>query len=441
VTAVDVRAAVAELTGRRHAEVEQGLCELAGIAFNASTANLASGVLDIATTVLADQTTARGLQQDGGWAGAVRALVERWPFESDVDDPPGVEALVALLAETPRRELAALGQTPVSERWLILPRPEAVAVGEDLVVELLHWSVAAATRPAATRLDWRQTGAQRRDAAVELPAAATDLWVRAEVDSRSGRYQVGPGPREVPSYVRDHPLRFGRTASLAGAVLLAEHAAAECVAGLATLRTWGESRLFLPRPVAQDASPALREVLIAARDDGDDRVVDLLDVVATVGHDHNHNHEVTFTGPAAGHFTLGTPDSGPELGTMTALLVDDRSLPWTRIGEAANTAAVDAPAYRRHLLRQRVGFDPLAECFLAAADGVAAGPAPVWIRYDAGREAVQAANLQALLAGDAVDRYRDEDLAEWVQELPSSLDGLADYVEAWWSIRRDRDAP
>jgi hypothetical protein len=34
------------------------------------------GVLDIATSVLADQATTRGLQQDGGWAEAVRALVE-----------------------------------------------------------------------------------------------------------------------------------------------------------------------------------------------------------------------------------------------------------------------------------------------------------------------------------------------------------------------------
>lgn len=303
------------------------------------------------------------------------------------------------------------------------------------MVELLHWAVAAATRPPATRLDWRPTGAQRRDAAVELPAAVTDLWVRAEVDARSGRYQVGPGPREVPGYVRDYPLRFGRTASLPGAVLLAEHAAAECVAGLATLRTWGESRLFLPRPVAADASPPLRGVLIAARDDGDDRVVDLLDVAATVG--HLHDPELTFTGPAAGHFTLGASDTGPELGTMTALLVDDRSLPWTRIGEAANTAAVDAPAYRRHLLRQRAGFDPLAERFLAAADGVAAGPAPVWIRYAAGREAVQAADPRALLAGGPVDRYRGEDLAGWVQELPGSLHGLDAYSDQRGCCRLD----
>jgi hypothetical protein len=450
---VDVRAAVAELTERRPAEAEQGLCDLAGIAFNTTTADLAGGVLDIASTVLADQTTARGLQQDGGWAGAVRALVERWPiFEPGPDDPPGVMALLPLLAETPRRELAALGDTFIAERWVVLPlgqtfiaeqrggllRP-AEPLGEKLVVELLHWAVAAATRPPATRLDWRQTGTKRRDAAVELPAAVTDLWVRAEVDDRSGRYQVGPGPREVPSYVRDHPLRFGRTASLAGAVLLAEHAAAECVANLATLRTWGEFRLFLPRPVAANTSPALREVLIAARDDGDDRVVELLDVAATVG--HLTDHELAFTGPTAGHFTLGTPDTGPELGTLTALLVDDRSLPWTRIGEAANTAAVDAPAYRRHLLRQRAGLDPLAECFVVAADGVAASPAPVWVRYAAGREAVQAANLQALLDHDPVDRYRGEDLIEWVQELPSSLNDLANYVAAWSSIRRDRDAP
>jgi hypothetical protein len=449
---VDVRAAVAELTERRPAEAEQGLCDLAGIASTTTATDLAGGVLDIATTMLADQTTVRGLQQDGGWAGAVRALVERWPvLEPGPDDPPGVTALTALLAETPQRELAALPDTFLAERWVVLPLGQTVLAeerggllrpaeppGERLVVELLHWAVAAATRPPATRLDWRQTGAQRRDAAVELPVAVTDLWVRAEVDEKSGHYQVGPGPREVPSYVRDHPLRFGRTASLAGAVLLAEHAAAECVANLATLRTWGEFRLFLPRPVAADAAPTLREVLLAARDDGDDRVVDLLDVAATVA--HLANHELSFTGPAAGHFALGTPDTGSRLGTVTGLLVDDRSLPWTRIGEAANTAAVDAPAYRRHLLRQRAGLDPLAECFLVAADGVAAGPAEAWIRYAAGRDAVQAANLE-VLASDPVDRYRGEGIAGWVRELPSSPHGLAEYVEAWWSIRRNRDTP
>jgi hypothetical protein len=436
---VEVRAAISELTERPEAAAEQGLCELAGIAFNAATADLAGQILDIATTVLADETTTRGLRQDGGWAGTLRALIEGSPFEPGPDDPPGVMALMPLLAETPRRQLAALGRTLIPGRWLVLPRPQPEATGEELVVELLDWAVAAATRPKATRLDWRQTGIQRRDAAIDLPGAVTDLWVRAEVDDRSGRYQVGPGPREVPGYVRDHPLRFGRTASLAGAVLLAEHAAAECVAGLAGLRTWGESRLFLPRPVAEDASPSLREVLVAARDDGDDRVVELLHVVATVA--HLTNHDMPFNGPAGGHFAGGTPDTGPELGTLTALEVDNWSLPWTRIGEAANTAAVDAPAYRRHLLRQRAGLDPLAERFLAAADDVTAGSAPVWIRYAAGREAIQAANLEMLLASDPVDRYRGEDIAGWVRELPSGLDGLTDYVEVWWSIRRDRDTP
>lgn len=249
---MDVRAAIAELTERRHAEAEQGLCELAGITFNATTADLASGILDVATAVLADETTARGLRQDGGWAGAVRMLEEGWPFfDPEPDDPPGTLALLPLLARTSHPELAELGRRSAPERLLAMAaeaerefgpgegtrilaqaEQEDAAAGEALVVGLLDWALAVVTRPEGTWLDWRPTGAQRRDAVIELPAAATDLWARAEVDAKSGRYQVGPGPRDVQRHVREHPLRFGRTASLAGAVLLAEHAAAECVAGL-----------------------------------------------------------------------------------------------------------------------------------------------------------------------------------------------------------------
>jgi hypothetical protein len=396
--------------------------------------------------VLADETTARALQRDGGWAGALRMLEENW-FGPLPDDPPGTTAVLPLLADMPRQGIVALGRQVRSGELVELAvqaesGQDAEARGEGLVVELLHWALAAATRPEETRLDWQQTGPQQQDAAVELPHAATDLWVRAEVDARSGRYQVGPGPREVPGYVHAHPLRFGRTATLGGAVLLAEHAAAECVAALPTLRTW-EFRLFLPRPVTADATPSLREVLAAARDDGDGRVVDLLDLAATV-RDLGDAIAEPLGGPEGGHYLTGSLDpsgTGPSLGTLTGLVVDNLNLPVTRPSEEANTVPVDSPAYRRHLLRQRAGFDPLVERFLVAADAVATGPAPAAVRYAAGRQALQAGDPQALLSADAIVRYHGEDVARLVRALPRDPSQLGAYVSDWWYSRHPEYRP
>ena len=443
---MDVHDAIAELTGRRRADAALALCELAGLEHTATSSRLAQQILEVAAAVLTDETTARALRRDGGWAGALRMLEESW-FGPLPDDPPGTTAVLALLADMPTQEITALGRRVRRGELVELAvqadgGQDAEARGEGLVVELLHWALAVATRPEETRLDWKQTGPQRRDAVIELPDAATDLWVRAEVDARSGRYQVGPGPREVPGYVHAHPLRFGRTATLGGAVLLAEHAAAECVAALSTLRTW-EFRLLLPRPVAADACPSLREVLTAVRDDGDGRVVDLLDLAATV-RDLGDAIAEPLGGPAGGHYLVGSLDpsgTGPSLGTLTGLVVDNLNLPATRPGEEANTAPVDSPRYRRHLLRQRAGFDPLVERFLVAADAVATGPAPAAVRYAAGRQALQAGDLQALLGVDAIERYHGEDVARWVHALPRDPSQLGAYVNDWWYSRHPEYRP
>ena len=444
---MDVQGAIAELTGRRPADAALALCELAGLEHTATSSRLAQQILEVAAAVLADETTARALRRDGGWAGALRMLEENW-FGPLPDDPPGTTALLPLLADMPRQEIVALGGRIRSGELVELAvqadgEQDAEARGEGLVVELLHWALAVATRPEETRVDWKQTGPQQRDAAIELPDAATDLWVRAEVDARSGRYQVGPGPREVSGYVHGHPLRFGRTATLGGAVLLAEHAAAECVAALPTLRTWGEFRLLLPRPVAADACPSLREILTAARDDGDGCVVDLLDLAATV-RDLQESIAEPLGSPLGGHYLVGSLDpsgTGPSLGTLTGLVVDNLNLPVTRPGEEANTTPVDSPAFRRHLLRQRAGFDPLVERFLVAADAVAAGAAPAAVRYAAGRQALQDADLQMLLGVDAIERYRGEDVARWVHGLPRDPSQLRAYVSDWWYSRHPEHRP
>jgi len=122
-------------------------------------------------------------------------------------------------------------------------------------------------------------------------------------------------------------------------------------------------------------------------------------------------------------------------------VVDNLNLPATRPGEEANTAPVDSPRYRRHLLRQRAGFDPLVERFLVAADAAAAGPAPAAVRYAAGRQALQDADLQALLGVDAIERYHGEDVARWVRALPRDPSQLGTCVSDWWYSRHPEYRP
>ncbi len=137
------------------------------------------------------------------------------------------------------------------------------------------------------------------------------------------------------------------------------------------------------------------------------------------------NEPYLYNPPADGHWRQG--ETWPEPGTVSAMLGEDHVLAATRPGKDANTAPVDSPAYRRHLADHAIAIDPLAKVYLTAADAVP-GLAPLRERHRAGVEALQAADIAALVRQDPRPPHPEDAI---VRDLPADVERIENFFEGW----------
>ncbi|MFE7531309.1 hypothetical protein ACFU7Y_37225, partial [Kitasatospora sp. NPDC057542] len=216
----------------------------------------------------------------------------------------------------------------------------------------------------------------RWTAALPLPDSPVPLQLRVDEHPRGGfGYAVHPGPEGVPAWVHHATpaLRFGSAGSLPAAIALAEHAGREVAAGARAVRSV-ERRLLVPRPVPADADPQSAELIAAAAPR--EMVLDLYELCAglrVLADLDGQDDPYLYNPPAGGHWRQG--ENGPEPGAVSAMLGEDHVLAATRPGEPANTAAVDSPAYRRHLAAHAGVAVPRAG---AQRQGLSPGDGGIW---------------------------------------------------------------
>ncbi|MEU0351413.1 hypothetical protein ABZ302_31985 [Streptomyces sp. NPDC006237] len=396
----------------------RALCHLAGLSANPVLVQAAEHTLDVATRVLADPAHA-SVYAAGGWAGSCRTYPAGTVHGSDPCLPPGAETVTDL----PEEALQRLGRHFTS-RPSDTSRTDLSSAGQEELVHLLDWALAAATRPA-NRPDWTR---DRTDGTLQhtqpLPDRDGTLTLTA---TTTGVYHVRLDPLGLRDLAdEDDTVEWEREAapSQSAAVLLAEHAAIEAAVCLPFQREHRKQRLLLPAPVS--AEPTIRSVIAGA-----DYVLGFFTFASVLG--RLHERVGSAQGAADGHWRTDprsdTPPDGPA--TLTALISDWCALPSPHHGEAANTATVDSPAYLRHLASHRAALDPFVTRYLAAADSLP-GARTFEERHLAGFAALRTTDLSALARTEV--RPTGERLLRLVRSMPQD----PAHLTAWYEHHLDQ---
>jgi hypothetical protein len=401
-----------------HDRAALALCHLAGNRPDPVLARAAEHALTVAARILADPAHA-GLYDAGGWAGSCRTYPDGSVHGADPCIPPGAEEVTGL----PDDDLIRIGARTLGGSS---DDSRLRNAGQDELVHLLDWALAAATRPRS-RPAWTREGPLAtlrstqpltgRDGTLELTASDTGVY-RVRLDS----LQLSELAHE------DDSVEWEREAapSQSAAVLLAEHAAIEASVCLPFQREHRKQRLVLPAPAP--AEPTIRTVIAGA-----DYVLGLTALAGVLGQLRHRVHSAH--GAADGHWqTAATPgDPYDYLGSLTAYVSDWCALPSPHHGEDANTAAVDHAAYLRHLAAHRAAFDPFVTRYLAAADSLT-GNRTFEERHLAGAAALRTTDLAALACQDM--RPVREPVLRLVRSIPHDPDRLT----AWYEHHLDQPA-
>ncbi|MFE9137989.1 hypothetical protein [Streptomyces sp. NPDC007355] len=389
----------------------RALCHIAGLRTDPVLVEAAEHVLDVATRILADPAHA-SVYAAGGWAGSCRTYPEGTVHGSDPCLPPGAETVT----DVPETDLQRLGRHSSSRPSATAPT-DLISVGQEELVHLLDWALAAATRPANS-LNWirgRADGALQHtqplngcDGTLTLTAATTGVY-RVSLHT--------PGLSDLAD--EDDTVEWEREAapSQSAAVLLAEHAAIEAAVCLPFQREHRKQRLLLPA-VAPD-EPTIRSVIAEA-----DYVLGFFTFASIL--DRLHERVDSTQGAADGHWRTDGP------ATLTALISDWCALPSPHPCEAANTGTVDSPAYLRHLAAHRAAFDPFVTRYLAAADSLA-GARTFQERHLAGFAALCTTDLSVLARTEV--RPVGERLLRLIKSMPQDPAQLT----AWYEHHLDQD--
>lgn len=443
----DPEQAVLRLAGRGDyaaATATEALCLIAGVRVTPLSIAAAEHALQVAAEELGRPGNGF-LFMDGGWISNRRRETEDFLWRGGPMDPPGTETLLSA-SPVDFLELGRLSFIPNADLDEI--DVDTIATrGRQLALRLLDWALAAATLPPSN-YSWavsepksrgHRTQVARWIATAPMPGGGVPLQLRVNLGGDGvHRYGIHPGPNGVPEWTHEAEpaLRFGNASSLVAAQLMAEHAASDALAQAPRLRT-ADRRLLIPAAVPDDATPTIGEVISAV--DTPEHVLDLYEVVARLRmisewETRHPDDPQTYGPPADGHFVLNEDSEwGPSLGTLTSAIADDSGLPATHPGEPANTSAVDSAEFRRHLARHRCALDPVAECYLAAADAVE-GPAAFSIRHATGLAALRAADLQVLTAADPRPNAGAD--TEWaVANLPVDIAKIEPFFNTWYADR------
>ncbi|MEU6350118.1 hypothetical protein ABZ896_12405 [Streptomyces sp. NPDC047072] len=417
VTTVEPTAIPADASRGAQDRAALALCHLSGNRPEPALVRAADHALAVAARILADPAHA-GLYAAGGWSGSCRSYPEGSVHGADPCIPPGAEQVTDL----PDDELIRIGASTLADSS---DNSRLVQAGQDELVHLLDWALAAATRPHA-RPDWtrekplallRSTQPLAgRDGTLELTASTTGVY-----RARLHNLKLAELAQE------DDTVEWEREAapSQSAAVLLAEHAAIEAAACLPFQREHRQQRLLLPDPVTD--TPTIRTVIAGA-----DYVLGFTTLASVLG---RLRHRVeTMYGSADGHWQTDSaaPDDPSDYpASLTAYISDWFALPSPRHGEEANTAAVDTTAYFRHLAAHRAAFDPFVTRYLAAADRLS-GSRTFAERHMAGTAALRTTDLAALACQDV--RPVRERLLRLVRSMPDDPDQLT----AWYEDHLDQ---
>ncbi|KOU73724.1 hypothetical protein ADK61_22300 [Streptomyces sp. XY66] len=395
----------------------RALCHIAGLSTDPVLVQAAEHVLDVATRVLGDPAHV-GVYAAGGWAGSCRTYPEGTVHGSDPCLPPGAETVTDL----PEEALQRLGR-----HFSSLPsdtsRTDLTSAGQEELVHLLDWALAAATRPA-NRPDWTRGTDGTLQHTHSLPDRDGTLTLTA---TTIGVYRVSLDALGLSDLAaEDDTVEWEREAapSQSAAVLLAEHAALEAEVCLPFQRDHRKQRLLLPAPVS--AEPTIRSVIAGA-----DYVLRFFTFAGFLG--RIHERVGSAPGAADGHWrTDPLSDTSPDSpATLTALISDWCALPSPHHGETANTATVDSPSYLRHLAAHRAALDPFVTRYLAAADSLA-GVRTFEERHLAGFAALRTTDLSALARTEV--RPTGERLLRLVRSIPQDPSQLT----AWYEHHLDQ---
>ncbi|WP_331735906.1 hypothetical protein OG605_38565 (plasmid) [Streptomyces xanthophaeus] len=395
----------------------RALCHLAGLSTAPALVQAAEHVLDVAAHVLVDPAHA-SVYAAGGWAGSCRTYPEGTVHGTDPCLPPGAE----IVTDLPEDALLRLGRH-FSSRSSTTSYTDLVNAGQEELVHLLDWALAAATRPTSRR-NWNPNTADGTLQQTQpLPDRAGTLTLTA---SATGVYRISLDALGLSDLAdEDDTVEWEREAapSQSAAVLLAEHAAIEAAVCLPFQREHRKQRLLLPTTVSDE--PTLRSVIAGA-----DHVLGFFALASVLGRLHDR---VGFMGAADGHWQTGphpdTPRDHPA--SLTAVISDWFALPSPHDGEAANTASVDSPAYLHHLATHRAALDPFVARYLTAADSLA-GAHTFEERHAAGFAALRTADLSALACTEV--RPVREGLLRLIRSIPQDPGQLT----AWYEKHLDQ---
>ncbi|MFE3559476.1 hypothetical protein ACFXKW_32170 [Streptomyces sp. NPDC059193] len=397
-----------------HNRAALALCHLAGRQtsrrFNPVFVEAAEHALAVAARVLSDPAHAT-VYDAGGWAGSCRTSWRGAARRTDPCIPPGAEEVIDL----PDDDLIRFGaQTPTRS-----DADRLIRAGQDVLIGMLGWALAAATR-ADNRLSWTREGLlgtrrathplQGRDGTLSLRSTHGYI-VELEDHGLAAR------PAEDATVYWES----GDAPSQTVAVLMAEHAAIEASVCLPFQRTDRKHHLLLP--AAAPIHPTIRAVTADA--DLDLGFLTLANYIAQP----YHREDSTY-GAADGHWQpLPDPEdvehSPHPMRTLTAFLSDWCQLPSPDPGDEANTASVDSLSYLRFLAAHRAALDPFVSCYLAAADSHS-GLHTFEERHREGAAALRACDPIAL-ACQGFHPAR-EPLLRMVKSIPQNPDQL----EAWY---------
>ncbi|KOU73741.1 hypothetical protein ADK61_22415 [Streptomyces sp. XY66] len=429
--AVDVRGAISRLMseadeglGFPAQDVSEALCKLAGVPAVPLTLRAAEVALSVAEEVLADPRFI-SLFDGGGWAANRRRDLDIvWVAHTDeAVIPPGAERLVAAFTG----DLDMLGMLTLSEEHALTESLTATgeleedvpAIGQEALIQLLDWALAAATRPEAPWSWCRPDGAKALHA--NAPTSDPDgvVQLRVEVDSYAVSV-VAPSLREN-EYVR--VWEEGGGPSGAAAILLAESAARTAGIAMHYVRDPLKGRLLLPRPVDKRTDLTTAGVILAAHAEA---IFDFEDLASMLSRLRYRAH--TAGSASEGHWRrdAAVPDDPHD---YTHSVLGDVQVwcgtPGTHDGEPANTASPDSLEYRRHLAEHRAAMDPFVTCYLTAAAEVEDAK-DFDDRHRAGVTALRNADLEQL--ADSDPRPVTQRVMTAITALP--LD--ADEIDAWY---------
>ncbi|MFD8413964.1 hypothetical protein ACFV2Q_19765 [Streptomyces sp. NPDC059650] len=387
----------------------RALCHIAGLRTDPVLVEAAEHALDVAARVLADPDHT-SVYAAGGWAGNCRTYPEGTVHGSDPCLPPGAEAVIDL-AEADLQRLGRHVSSQPSDASLA----DLASAGQEELVHLLDWALAAATRPANS-LNWIRDTDGTLQHTQPLADREGTLTLTA---TTTGVYRVSLHTRGLGDLAdEDDTVEWEREAapSQSAAVLLAEHAAIEAAVCLPFQREHHKQRLLLPAAVSDE--PTIRSVIAEA-----DYVLGFFTFASILG--HLHERADIAHGAAEGHWRTDGP------ATLTALISDWCGLPSPHPGEAANTTTVDSPAYLRHLAAHRAALDPFVTRYLAASDSLA-GVRTFEERHLAGLAALRITDLSAL----ALTEVRP--VGEWLLRLIRSMPQDPAQLTAWYDSTATR---